>query len=92
MDKTSTPEKITGRSIFAIETTADGIKVQTLFLTEDGKYLEMPAIFPEQNYALAQIEELRLAVIKHFAQAAQVGVKVIAQSAELGPSSDDTIQ
>ena len=92
MNKKITPEQITGRSIFAVETTPEGIKVQTVFLTEDGKLLNLPAVFPNQAYALDQLDELRAAVLHHFTQAAQVGVKVIAKGNEQGPSPDDTIQ
>ena len=52
----------------------------------------MPAIFPEQQYALAQIDQLREAVIRHFSEAAKVGAKVIAGAAQIGPNSGDTIQ
>jgi len=92
MNKKILPEQITGRSIFAVETTPEGVKVQTVFLTEEGKLLNLPAIFPDQIYALAQLDELRAAVLHHFTQAAQVGAKVIAKANEQGPSSDDTIQ
>ena len=85
-------EDLQGRSVFSIETIAQGVRVQTSFLTQDGKILPLPAVFPDQVYALAQLDELRAAVIKHFAEAAQVGAKVIAQSAGAGPSSKDTIQ
>jgi len=69
---------VQGRSVFLVETTANGIAVQTSFLTEQGQMLQMPAIFPNQDYAMAQIDELRRLVIMHFAQAAQIGAQVIA--------------
>jgi hypothetical protein len=84
------PEQIQGRSIFIVETTASGIQVKTGFLAEDGRVLELPAIFPTQEYALSQIDELRKIVIQHFAQAQQAGTL---QGVSLeGPSPDDTIQ
>ena len=95
-------EQISGRSIFIVETTASGIQVQTGFLAEDGRVMQLPAIFPTQECALAQIDELRHVVIQHFAQAAQVGSQVIAQVNKVassvsasdleGPSPEDTIQ
>ncbi|MBU3641735.1 hypothetical protein [Polynucleobacter sp. Fuers-14] len=85
-------EEVTGRSIFVIETIAEGVRVQTAFLTEDGKILQIPAVFPDQEYALAQIDQLREAVIRHFSEAAKVGAKVIAGTAQVGPNSRDTIQ
>lgn len=72
---------VTGRSVFLVETTANGIAVQTSFLTEQGQMLQMPAIFPNLDYALNQIDELRRLVSQHFAQAAQVGAQVIAAQA-----------
>ncbi|MDH6242197.1 hypothetical protein M2125_002017 [Polynucleobacter sphagniphilus] len=84
------PEQIQGRSIFIVETIASGIQVKTGFLAEDGRVLELPGIFPTQEYALSQINELRKIVIQHFAQAQQAGTL---QGVSLeGPSPDDTIQ
>lgn len=88
----SSPEQIRGRSIFAIETTAEGVKVETVFLTEEGKLLKLPAVFPNQEYALAQIDELRTKVIKHFVEAANVGAKIIANANKITPGPEDTIQ
>ena len=99
---TDVSEQIQGRSIFIVETTSSGVSVKTAFMTEDGRVLLLAAIFPTQEYALSQIEELRNVVIKHFAQAAQVGAQVIAQANQAtlqalddnlaGPSPEDTIQ
>ncbi len=96
------PEQIQGRSIFMVETTGGSVTVQTGFLAEDGKVIQMPAIFPTQEYALSQVDELRKIVIAHFTQAAQVGAQVISQINQaansvpatdlVGPSPDDTIQ
>lgn len=86
---------VQGRSVFVVETTAGGIAVQTTFLTEQGQMLQMPAIFPNLDYALSQIDELRRLVSMHFAQAAQIGAQVIAAQAAQGnnpaaPSSDES--
>ena len=70
--------EIAGRSVFAVGTSAAGIVVQTLFLAEDGRMLEVPAVFPNLGYALDQIDHLKRLVIERFEQAAQVGVQVIA--------------
>lgn len=72
-------ETVRGRSIFLVETTTSGIAVQTSFLTEDGKLLQLPAIFPDAQYALTQIDELRNLVLQHFSKAAQVGAQVMAK-------------
>jgi len=69
---------IQGRSVFIVETTAQGIAVQTAFATEDGRVLQLPALFPDLDYAYAQIDEMRRLVGQHFAKAAHIGVQVIA--------------
>jgi len=70
-------DEINGRSIFIIETTGKGILVQTSFEAEDGRLLEMPAIFPSIEYALAQIDEMRRLVIIKFSEAASIGIQSI---------------
>jgi type IV secretory pathway TraG/TraD family ATPase VirD4 len=59
-----------------------GVAVSATVVTEDGKALAMPAIFPNLGYALSQIDEMRALVIRHFEQASQIGVQVIAQQRE----------
>lgn len=76
-----TDESVTGRSVFIVETTGGGVAVQTAFLTQDEKIIQLPAIFPTVEYAYEQIDALRRLVGQHFAQAAQVGAQVIAQQA-----------
>ena len=71
-------DQVQGRSVFMVETIAGGVAVQTTFMTEQGQMLQMPAIFPNVDYAYAQIDELKRLVGQHFAQAAQVGAQVIA--------------
>lgn len=77
-DEAIDPNHIQGRSVFVVETTAQGISVQTAFLASDNRVMFLPAVFPDVDYAYAQIDELRRVVGQHFAQAAQVGVQVIA--------------
>lgn len=74
-------QNITGRAVFAVDTSAAGIVVRTAFLTEQGQVVDMPAVFPDLTYALNQIDHLRQIVLDRFSQAAQVGVQVIAASA-----------
>ena len=52
--------------------------VTTVFVTNDGQVLPLPAVFPTLAYGLEQIESLRQHVIDHFTHAAQVGAQVIA--------------
>lgn len=72
---------VTGRSVFAVETTAAGVVVRTAFLTEDNRLLDMPAVFPNMVYAMNVLDDLRNQVMQHFSQAAQVGAQVIANQA-----------
>ncbi len=81
-------QSIQGQSIFLIETVAAGVAVQTGFLATDGAVHMMPAVFPSLQYALQQIDELRGHVINHFENAAQVGLKVIAENVSNNESSD----
>lgn len=76
---TGADQQVKGRSVFVVETTPAGIAVQTALLTDDGKVLQMPAIFPDVQYAFAQIDELKRLVSQHFSQAAKVGGQVLAQ-------------
>lgn len=71
-------EAIKGRSVFVVNTTPAGIQVGTALLTEDNKLLNLPAVFPDVEYALGQIEQLRQMVLQHFSQAARVGMQVLA--------------
>ncbi len=74
-------ENVQGRSVFQIQTVAAGVMVSTAFLTSENQLLQLPAIFPNLEYALEQLDELRRHVLNHFAQAAQVGAQVIAANA-----------
>ncbi len=61
---------IRGRSIFIVEATPKGILVQTSFEALDGRLLEMPAIFPNIEYAFTQIDAMRRLVEVKFAEEA----------------------
>jgi hypothetical protein len=76
----SSAESVTGRSVFSVEITPQGLMVKTKFLTEDGQVLDMPAIFPSPDYALAQIDELRLLVSQKFGEAVKLSGQAIADT------------
>jgi hypothetical protein len=59
-------QSITGRGVFAVRTLGEAVSVESAFLAEDGNVLRLPAVFPNREYALAQIEELRQIVNQHF--------------------------
>lgn len=62
-------QPISGRAVFAVNRVDVGIAVHTAFLAEDGRLLQMPAVFPNLEYALQQIDEMRQMVIQQFAAA-----------------------
>jgi hypothetical protein len=87
----SSTESFTGRSVFMVETSAAGISVQTALLTKDNQLLRAPAVFPDVEYAFAQIDELKRLVSRHFSEAALIGAQVVAaqQANQLKASSTD---
>ena len=78
-DDLHSADTMQGRAAFLVQTIAAGISVSTVFVVNDGKSIAMPAIFPNLGYALSQIEQLKLAATQHFDEAAQVGIKIIAE-------------
>lgn len=86
----STAQNISGRGVFLIETVAAGVAVRTAFLAEDGRLIDIPAVFPDLMYAMNQIDELRQHVIRHFGEAAQIGSQVIAQHLRSNPAQTQT--
>lgn len=79
-------QPISGRSVFVVNTTPAGISVQTALLTEDNNLLNMPAVFPDVDYALNQIDELRRLVSQHFSEAAKLGGQVLASQQQADSS------
>lgn len=57
---------VTGRGVFAVRTLGNAVSVESAFLAEDGNVLRLPAVFPNREYALAQLEELWQLVNRHF--------------------------
>lgn len=67
-------QPITGRGVFAVRTMGAAVSVEAAFLAEDGNVLRLPAVFPNRQYALEQIDELRALVIRHFEELDQANV------------------
>ncbi len=65
-----------------VQIVSGGVAVQSAMLVEGERLLEMPAIFPDVHYAMAQIDELKTLVTRHFAEAAQLGTQMIAAQAQ----------
>ena len=79
----SSNETLTGRSVFSVEITPEGVMIKTRFLAEDGRILDMPAIFPSPDYALAQIDELRALVSQQFADALKLSGQAMADTSAI---------
>ena len=67
-------QPITGRGVFAVRTLGAVVSVEAAFLAEDGNVLRLPAVFPNRQYAIEQIDELRALVNRHFDEPYQGGV------------------
>jgi hypothetical protein len=70
--------QIKGRGVFVVQIVSGGVAVRSAMFVEGDRLLEMPAIFPDVHYAMAQIDELKTLVARHFAEAAQLGTQLIA--------------
>lgn len=57
---------VTGRGVFAVRTLGTAVSVESAFLEEGGNVLRLPAVFPNRDYAMQQIDELRQIVNQHF--------------------------
>ena len=62
----SNQQPISGRAVFAVSRVDVGVAVHTAFLAEDGRLLQMPAVFPNLEYALQQVDEMRQMLINQF--------------------------
>ena len=81
---------ITGRGVFVVQIVSGGVAVRSSMLVEGDRLVDMPAIFPDVHYAMAQIDELKNLVARHFAEAAQLGVQMIAAQAKIQAQSAAT--
>lgn len=59
-------DPISGRAVFAVSRVDVGVAVHTAFLVEDGRLLQMPAVFPNLEYGLQQVDEMRQMLINQF--------------------------
>lgn len=59
-------QPISGRAVFAVSRVDVGVAVHTAFLAEDGRLLQMPAVFPNLEYGLQQVDEMRQMLIQQF--------------------------
>ena len=68
-------QPVTGRGVFAVRTLGSAVSVEAAFLAEDGNVLRLPAVFPNREYAQAQLEELWQLVNRHFDEIAELSAK-----------------
>lgn len=78
---------ITGRGVFVVQIVSGGVAVRSSMLVDGDRLLEMPAIFPDVHYAMAQIDELKNLVARHFAEAAHLGTQMMAAQAQIQAQS-----
>lgn len=78
---------ITGRGVFVVQIVSGGVAVRSSMLVDGDRLVDMPAIFPDVHYAMAQIDELKNLVARHFAEAAQLGTQMIAAQAKIQAQS-----
>jgi hypothetical protein len=74
LEDTGASQPITGRGVFAVRTLGEAVSVEAAFLAEDGNVLRLPAVFPNRQYAIEQIDELRALVNRHFDELDQGGL------------------
>jgi len=87
---TEASEQLRGRSAFNVELTPAGVVVSTVFVGDDETVRPMPAIFPNLEYALNQIDALRSMVVGQFNTAAELGMRSLqAQQAQAQKEDGD---
>lgn len=59
-------QAVTGRGVFVVRTLESAVSVEAGFLVEDGNVLRLPAVYPNRQYALDQIDELKTLINRHF--------------------------
>ena len=91
-DTSPAQDQVQGRGAFIVEMTAAGVAVASTVVTTDGRALALPAIFPNLGYALSQIDEMRALVVRHFDQASQIGVQVMAQQLAQQSAAQQAVQ
>lgn len=83
---------IYGRSAFLVQTVDQGVGVLPVLIDKENKVRSLqgnPAIFPTLEYALSQIEELKVLVTKHFEDRNKVvEVKAVEVKEEVSPKKE----
>jgi hypothetical protein len=59
-------QPISGRGVFVVHILENAVSVDSAFLATDGNILRLPAVFPNREYALTQVEELRQIINRNF--------------------------
>lgn len=78
---TTEPVSVTGQSAFHVELSPVGVVIRTVFVGEDETLHPAPlAVFNQLEGALQQIDELRRLVLRHFGDAALLGLQALQQA------------
>lgn len=83
-----TTEQLRGRSAFNVELTPAGVVVSTVFVAEDETVRPMPAVFPNLEYALNQVDALRTMVVRQFNAAAELGMRSLQANANAASETE----
>ena len=91
----TTPEQqsIKGQSAFHVELSPVGVVVRTVFVGENDSLHAAPAaVFANLEIALQQLDEMKRLVIRHFSEAAFVGLQVLQQSPQSAPQAGAQVE
>lgn len=88
----TSPEQhsIKGQSAFHVELSPVGVVVRTVFVGENDSLHAAPAaVFANLEMALNQLDEMKRLVIRHFSEAAFIGMQVLQQAPQPAPASSE---
>lgn len=84
----SPPARIQGQSAFHVELSPVGVVVRPVFVGDDASLHAAPAaVFANLEQAIHQLDELKRLVLRHFGEAALVGMQVLQQAPQQSQSS-----
>jgi len=88
-DTSPEQQSIKGQSAFHVELSPVGVVVRTVFVGENDSLHAAPAaVFANLEMALQQLDEMKRLVIRHFSEAAFVGLQVLQQVPQSAPQPD----
>lgn len=84
-------QSIRGQSAFHVELSPVGVVVRTVFVGENSELRTAPAaVFQNLDMAIHQLDELKRLVLRHFGEAAFIGMQAMQQASQQSPQSAST--